>query len=673
MNPRAAEFYYLALSGQVVTVEAVPDEQGVTYPDSERTLRLPTVVPTQAGVDPTSWHRVALAHRALHHELGSFAFEAQRAHARIAAGVAAMGEESRSELERFLACFGDRHLAILLFTILEELRIDSALPRAMPGLAHAHERMRRAAAASRPSLATMASRAAAVEFLVRCSLAVIPETVPAPIGAAAATLAALAEPLRRPAATVEDAANATVQAYTVVARLPNLGVLQGRSEVRPALGHEAAPWPSSWPETARTAIEGDTILRVAVAQVAYRDDLSARLVMAPPAPAPNEQAVYRWTAEPFVAAPSGTSLPGPPEPLPHEHHEVMRELNEQVEGPLARRGPNEFLYPEWDAPRARLVGRWCRIIEETARESDPQHVTQLQQAHQLLVSRLRRLMQLTVPRAYVRQRGVADGDDLDLDASVDALVDLRAGRSPRDGVYEALRPRRRSVAVGLLLDASSSTGERLEDAPPLLPSPDPRCTPGYRDRPRVLDLEILSALLCLSAIDAVGDACAAWSFSGTGRAQVRVSTLKALHEPMTAAVFRRAAALRPGHATRLGAAIRHTAARLSRSETATRVLIVLTDGCPYDIDYGQQYGEVAASDYAVEDTVQALAAAETGGVRPFLLAIGADGAQMPLAAPPYGEALDDVTLLPQRLTRLYRDLTTNRLAAGGGAHLRRGA
>lgn len=666
LNAGAYELYYLALSGRVVTVEASPDAEGIHHPDSERTLRLPVHVPAGAGADAESWRWVALAHRALHHEMGTFTAPIEAADPRIRDALSG-DDEGFAPLECFFRCFADRRLAMGIFQTLEDLRIDAALPHVLPGLGPALERMLAAAAATRPPLTSLPPRAAAMEVLVRCSLAHAPSRVPRALADAAALLCAVAQEARD-GATVAATALATVRAYAVVSRLPNLVVLSDGAEVPvppPGVPH----WPARWPEPARERIEGDAILDVTVASVPHRDDLSARLTSAPLPPAPSQQAVYRWSAgDPVASAtPLHGSVAGPPEPLPHEHPEVAEPMHRRELGPLRPEGPHTFVYPEWDAPRGQYLPRWCRVIEDIPREADPAAIRQLQAAHQLLVARLRWLMQSAAPRALMRQGRMPDGDDIDIDAGVEALVDLRSGRSPRAGVYETLRPRRRSVAVGLLIDASSSTGERVLTAPPLVASADTTRPVGYRDHPRILDIEILSALLCLTAIDAVGDASAGWVFSGTGRESVRVTAIKTLAEPLSPAVFRRAAAVRPGHATRMGAAIRHATARLAATPAASRVLLVLSDGRPYDMDYGQRYGEQHAADYAAADTRQAVADAQDRGVSPFLLTIGAEGgAEASLAGAP-GEVLDDLSLLPARLTRLYRELS----AETGGARQRR--
>lgn len=662
LDRRAYELLYLALADRHVTVEVTPGAGVDAFPDSEQTLRIPADPLAPPGVDRRSWHRVALGHRALHHEIGTFGFSLGHAEAQVRAGLDPAAD-GRSDLELVLSGFADRNLAIRLFQILEALRVDAALQRRYPGLASPLDAMLRHAAAARPDLRSLAPRTAAVEVLVRCSLLRPPAAVPAAIAPASAALGRICLALTHPSATVTQTVLATGLVYGVVARLPNLGALGDAPDVALTDADPVAvAWPQPWPEPAREVIEGDAILDVSVPPVPHRDDLTRRLWRSPRPPAPSEQAVYTWRAadavdDPDAVAATAVEVAGPPEPLPHEHHDVSRVLNRPEDGFLDRAGPRTFVYPEWDVVRQTSRPRWCRVIEDSAGQADPTAVHDLQRHHQLLAARLRRLMQSAAPRALKLERRAVDGDDVDFDAAVEAFVDLRLGRSPAEGVYQRLVPRRRDVVVGIVVDASASTGERLASVPPLGPVRGPV---GYRDHPRVLDIEILATVLCLSAVDAVGDQCVAWAFSGTGRGAVQMAVIKTLQEAFGGPVLRRAAAVRPGHSTRTGAAIRHAAAALAAAPHATRLLLVLTDGQPYDIDYGQQYGDEHAAEYALADTARAIADALGAGIRPVLLTVAAHGEPAPLADVVREiEVLHDITRLPERLTGLYRDLTTS--------------
>jgi nitric oxide reductase activation protein len=103
---------------------------------------------------------------------------------------------------------------------------------------------------------------------------------------------------------------------------------------------------------------------------------------------------------------------------------------------------------------------------------------------------------------------------------------------------------------------------------------------------------------------------------------------------------------------------------LAAAPHATRLLIVLTDGQPYDVDYGQQYGDERAAEYALADTARAITIARRAGIRPVLLTVAAHGDPVPLAdVAGEIEVLHDIARLPERLTSVYRDLAASRQPA----------
>lgn len=660
------ELYYLALAGRRVTVEMTAPA-AEPRPDTESTLRIPAGPARTAAPDDHAWRLVALAHRAMHQELGTRLFSLDRADRRLRPARGFRGE-GRRDLEVFLDCFADRGLAWQLFQTLEDLRVDSELPRRLPGLRHPLRDAATATLSGRPALDELPPRAAAIEVLIRRSVGHRPAAVPAAAAPALAALLPLAHGLARAGASVEDTALATVLAYGVVTQLPNLGVVGDAPAVElVALRPAAAAWSDRWPEPPRTAIEGDQVLTVVLPAVPYRDDLHARVMAAPAPAAPIRQTVYTWGGE-QVDAEYGprAGIVGPPEPLPHEHHEPGHgEPVAPLRGALPPGGAHSWLYPEWDNRRGTMLARWCRVHEELPTHASADAVHRMAMAHRTLVTRLHRVMAAAAPRALAVHRGTGDGDDIDFDAAVEALIDRRSGVPAREQVYQRLDRRRRDAVVGVLVDASCSTGARLLEAPQLQPVSD--AAARYHDHPRVLDLALLSTVLCLQAAQAAGDASAAWAFSGSGRDAVRFRVLKAVAEPFSGRVIQRAAGVRPDHATRLGAALRHATAALSAAPHALRTLLVLTDGQPYDEDYGQQYGEDGAGAYALADTAHALVEARRAGVRACIVAIGSEAIALADACGGDVVALDDITALPERLTTLYQSLTvgpgTARLAS----------
>jgi nitric oxide reductase activation protein len=155
------------------------------------------------------------------------------------------------------------------------------------------------------------------------------------------------------------------------------------------------------------------------------------------------------------------------------------------------------------------------------------------------------------------------------------------------------------------------------------------------------------------ALEAVGDSYSMQGFTSEGRKSVRFYIFKDFDEDYTADIERRIGGITYQNNTRLGAAIRHALARISSKDARTKLLIILTDGRPYDHDYGD-------SRYAREDTMMALRQCRIAGVVPFCITIDREAEDQ--LRDMYGEVgytiIDDVLSLPERLPGIYRRLTT---------------
>jgi nitric oxide reductase NorD protein len=252
--------------------------------------------------------------------------------------------------------------------------------------------------------------------------------------------------------------------------------------------------------------------------------------------------------------------------------------------------------------------------------------------HAALVRRVRRRFDGLRPRRE-RVGRQDDGPELDLAAYVSAVADWRAGRAGDDRLYAATRPARRDLALALLVDVSASTDAWVSGAQ------------------RIVDVEKESLIVLLEALDALGDRHAAMAFSGEGAGGVRLLTVKDFTEPLGAPVRRRVAALEPDGYTRTGAALRHAAALLARQPARHRLLLVLTDGRPNDVDH-------YAGRYGIQDTRQAVAEARLQGLVPFCLTVDREApVYMPSIFGPRGYALlRRQDLLPAVLVEVVRRL-----------------
>jgi nitric oxide reductase NorD protein len=278
-------------------------------------------------------------------------------------------------------------------------------------------------------------------------------------------------------------------------------------------------------------------------------------------------------------------------------------------------------YPEWDWETGDYRPQGAVVRRHEPDITDDSWGNTVLARHGALVRRLReRFERLRARRTRLNQQ--RDGDDLDLTACVRALVDQRTGHAADDRLYVAVRPARRGLAIALLIDISGSTDEWIDA------------------RRRVIDVEKVALLLASEALDALGDLYAILTFSGKGRANVRMRTIKAFDETNGHLVRRRIGALEPEGYTRAGAAIRHAAALLERQPAAHRLLLIISDGKPNDVD---GYEGLAG----VEDTRQAIIESRARGIYPFCLTIDRQGQDY--LGRIFGEAGHTVLRNPQQL------------------------
>jgi len=327
---------------------------------------------------------------------------------------------------------------------------------------------------------------------------------------------------------------------------------------------------------------------------------------------------------------------------------------------------------EWDYRQQRLLPDWCTLFERRQHGSDTLFMARVRHRHAALARRVHRQFAAWRPEGLLRVHGAADGDELELDRVVQALVDRRAGLLD-DGSWHLRRDRaQRDVATALLVDTSASTDFVLPDAAavgPPRPAPSVQADAVYlydlalalpptnpRPQRRVIDVAKEALALMCDALHALGDCFAVYTFSGHGRAQVDFHIVKSFDEAVSSRTAAAIAALRPHGATRTGAAIRHATAQLASRPQRQRALIVLTDGYPEDIDYGPLPRDLR---YGLEDTAHALREAQALGVQTFCLSIDPAGHDyLRRMCPPrrYG-VIGDVAALPDELARVYRALT----------------
>lgn len=286
-------------------------------------------------------------------------------------------------------------------------------------------------------------------------------------------------------------------------------------------------------------------------------------------------------------------------------------------------------YPEWDFRSASYRDDHCRVLAAMAQQ---ELVPPAQDAATLaLVRQVRRRFEALRPLREP-QRGQIDGPDLDLDAVVRRQADLAAGGSGSDRIHLASRPQAHDLAVTTLMDVSLSTDSWFDDL-------------------RVLDVEKQALTVFAHGLAACGDRHEILTFTSRRRDWVRIETVKRFDEAMGPAVEARIAALKPGYYTRIGTAIRHAAAGLKARPDRRKLLLVLTDGKPNDIDHYE-------GRFAMEDTRMAVIEARRAGICVFAVTVDRESrAYIPHLFGRNGHAVvSRLDRLPAALPAIYRAL-----------------
>ncbi|MGE2815502.1 nitric oxide reductase activation protein NorD [Mycobacterium heidelbergense] len=250
----------------------------------------------------------------------------------------------------------------------------------------------------------------------------------------------------------------------------------------------------------------------------------------------------------------------------HAVSSLASTASEEVDDHDTHGGADGVTYPEWDATRKSYRPAWC-----TVREIEPQIKASATHAIDAAIGVRRPLSRLGM--GLHRRHRQPQGDDIDIDAAVEARVEVLAGSVPDEAVYLDSLRRRRDLSVLLLLDVSGSAAE---------PGTVGR-TVHEQQRAAVANLAV--------ALHDLGDRVALYAYYSQGRRAVNVVPVKRFDDHLDSRVMKRLNSLEPGAYSRLGAAIRHGSAVLeTRGGTSRRLLVVLSDGLAYDHGYERAYG-----------------------------------------------------------------------------------
>ncbi len=304
--------------------------------------------------------------------------------------------------------------------------------------------------------------------------------------------------------------------------------------------------------------------------------------------------------------------------------------NESEDLDLPAELPNSdpvFYYDEWDYQRKHYRKHWCTLYERQIAPGKSGFVDETIAKYHTVVGDLRRSFEILRddPKTHKRQ---PFGDDIDLDAVVEANTDMRRGEEMTDRLFLKTQRSDRDIAVMFMVDLSGSTK-------------------GW-----IVDAEREALVLLCEALEVLGDRYAIYGFSGMTRKRCELFTIKQFSETYNESIKQRIAGIKPRDYTRMGVTIRHLTALMDTIDARSRLLITLSDGKPDDYD-GYR------GDYGIEDTRKALIEARNKGIHPFCITIdrqGSDYLPHMYGAVNYA-VVDDVRKLPKEVSEVYCQLT----------------
>jgi hypothetical protein len=624
--------------------------------------------------------------------------------------------QALTDMERFFDLFADRQLASDIFTAVEDTRVDAVVGREYGGIRRAYQGMQSEELAHRPEVREMPLRQALVENLIRASLSaydelVVPRMLHGVMTQALQTLRAV----QQEGASIEDTAEATIRIYDVLAGVPNIlprspddvdwesldlkAPEDGAAMPAEGGGEQAGGFPPG------DMPDGDEEPYRSPQAVGFRGDFKPELVQL--------LAKLRETGEQIEGEVSGAQLT--PEQLKElleksveinvsgaegdlastvglfltnlmKETQAERKETKEQPGGMETEGdstgaeegeeslvdePIAFYYDEWDFRAGDYRPRWCRILERTLEEGQPEFFENALLEHAGLVYQTRKQFELMKPELFRKIKKLPDGEDLDLDAVVEFITDKKQGLPASDKIYWRRNKIERDVAVAFLLDMSASTDEEIEKRRTSYDEQDfdddprkyltwwiQRQAQGHSGPAvkRIIDLEKESIVLLIKALETIGDAYGIYGFSGYGRDNVEFYVIKDLEESFGDRIKRRIDKIAPIRSTRMGPAIRHAMTKLDAHEARVKILFLLSDGRPQDHGYGRDRTE---KEYAIHDTKTALLEAKRAGIVPFCLTVDRSGHDyLRVMCQDIGyEIVADIESLPARLPSLYRRLT----------------
>jgi nitric oxide reductase NorD protein len=495
-----------------------------------------------------------------------------------------------ADIDAAIAPHPDRQRALEWLTLLEAIRLEARVAADLPGLAREMAELRGPWPAElAPALPRLQAPGATVED----SLALLGDYIAAGGVPPRLTFVGILDPTAARRVRAERIAKETKVLRNALAALKGAG---GRKQGGEAL-LDIAPGDDGALEV---RVDGD-------------------LVALPPEAQAAAQSLVQDMGElpPEVLSPAG-----PGGWLPTERTDSGAELSNDRDA--------DFRYDEWDYHRSAYRKGWCHVYEVEVAPGDADYVTEVGNRHRALIGQIRRRFEAVRGEDRVLGRQ-PEGEEIDLDAQVDAHIDRRSGIEPSPRLFCRRIRNERSMAAMFMVDMSGSTKGWINDA------------------------ERESLIMLCEALEALGDDYAIYGFSGWTRTRCDIYRIKAFGDRYDESVRCRIAGIEAKDYTRMGVAIRHLTKLLAARPVRHKLLVTLSDGRPDD--FGDEY----RGSYGIEDTRQALQEARRQGIRSYCVTIDRHGADYlkRMYGPAAYTVLDEVGKLPTKIADIYRRLTAN--------------
>lgn len=294
-----------------------------------------------------------------------------------------------------------------------------------------------------------------------------------------------------------------------------------------------------------------------------------------------------------------------------------------------------FHYQEWDYHIQLHRPDWATVYERRQPKGDPDDIRGIIDEYKPVAHRIKQIIDLLTPEGVQRQRGLEDGDELDINAAVDAMIAIRMGEQPSPRITMRNTLKNRDLAVVVLLDLSESTNEAMQGS----------------DK-TVLQLTREASTLVATAIEGIGDPFAIHGFASDGRHDVQYYRLKDFNQHFDDEAKSRLAGMKGGLSTRMGAALRHAGHHLFKQPERRKLILLVTDGEPADIDERDPQ-------HLRFDTKKAVEELYSHGVLTYCLTLdpNADDYVKRIFGSNNYTVVDHVDRLPEQLPTLFASLT----------------